>query len=149
LKTNNEDKLHIITYTTNFTSLIGGTTIHSLLGLSIGKNIIINKSKTIINSWSNIQFTIVDEISMVGCTMLVTMHLKLQKLKSSILPFEIFNIMFMGNFLQFPPIIDTPLFSINIQPIFTFTNSMQKKIVGKCIWENYIHPNSIKLTQQM
>jgi hypothetical protein len=48
---------------------------------------------------------IVDEISMVGCTMLATMHLKLQKLKSSILPFGGLNIMFMGDFLQFPPII--------------------------------------------
>jgi hypothetical protein len=45
LKTNNKDKLHITTYTANVASLIGGTTIHSLLGLSIDKNIIINKSK--------------------------------------------------------------------------------------------------------
>jgi hypothetical protein len=41
--------------------LIGGTTIHSLFGLSIDKNTIINKSKTILNSWSNIQFMIIDE----------------------------------------------------------------------------------------
>jgi hypothetical protein len=122
LKTNNKDKLHIITYTTNVVLLIGGTTIHSLLGLSMDKNIIINKSKTMPNSWSNIQFMIVDEISMVGYAMLNTMHLKLQKLKSNILPFGGLNIMFMGDFLQFPPIIDTPLFSTNIQPTFTFTN---------------------------
>ncbi len=122
MKTNNKDKLHIITYTTNVVLLIGGTTIHSLLGLSMDKNIIINKSKTMPNSWSNIQFMIVDEISMVGYAMLNTMHLKLQKLKSNILPFGGLNIMFMGDFLQFPPIIDTPLFSTNIQPTFTFTN---------------------------
>jgi hypothetical protein len=67
---------------------------------------------------------IVDEISMVGCMMLATMHLKLQKLKSSILRFGGFNIMFMGDFLQFPFIIDTPLFSTNIQPTFIFTNLM-------------------------
>ncbi len=64
---------------------------------------------------------------MVSCTMLATMDLKLQKLKSSILPFGGFNIMFIGDFLQFPPITNTPLFSTNIQPTFTFTNSMQKK----------------------
>jgi hypothetical protein len=119
LKTNNKDKLHITTYTTNVVSLIGGTIVHSLLGLSIDKNIIINKSKTIIDSWFNIQF---DEISMVGYVMFNTMHLKLQKLKSSILPFGGLNTVFMGDFLQFPPIIDTPLFSTNIQPTFTFTN---------------------------
>jgi hypothetical protein len=70
LKTN-KDKLHITIYITNDILLIGETTIHSLLGLSISKNTIINKSKTIPNSWFNIQFMIVDEISMVGCTMLV------------------------------------------------------------------------------
>jgi hypothetical protein len=40
LKTKNEDKLHITTYTTNVVLLIGGITIHSLLGLSIDKNTI-------------------------------------------------------------------------------------------------------------
>ncbi len=127
MKTNNEDKLRIITYIANVVLLIGGTTIHSLLAFSIDKNTIINKSKKIRDSWSNIQFVIVKEISMVGCTMFATMHLKLQKLKSSILPFGGFNIMFMGDFLQFPPIINTSLFSIYIQPTFTFTNSMPKK----------------------
>jgi hypothetical protein len=40
---------------------------------------------------------LVDEISMVGCMMLITMHLKLQNLKSSILPFGRFHIMLMGD----------------------------------------------------
>jgi hypothetical protein len=39
---------------------------------------------------------IIDEISMVGCMLLATMHLKLQKIKSSILPNGGLNIMFMG-----------------------------------------------------
>ncbi len=122
MKTNKKDKLRITTYTTNVILLIGGTINHSLLGLLIDKNIIINKSKTIPNSWFNIQFMIANEISMVGYMMFNTMHLKLQKLMSSILPFGGLNIMFMGIFLQFPPNIDTPLFSTNIQPTFTFTN---------------------------
>jgi hypothetical protein len=40
----------IATYTTNAILLISGTTIHSLLGLSIEKNTIRKKSKTI---WDN------------------------------------------------------------------------------------------------
>jgi hypothetical protein len=44
------------------------------------------------------------------------------KKKSNILPFGRINIMFMGDFLQFFPINDTPLYSTNIQLIFTFTN---------------------------
>ncbi len=87
MKTNNENKLPITTYIANVALLISGTTIHSLLGLSIDKNKIIKKSKTILDSWFNIQFMIVNEISMVGGMMFTTMHLNLQKLKSNILPF--------------------------------------------------------------
>jgi hypothetical protein len=45
---------------------------------------------------------------MVGCTLLATIHLKLQKLKFNMLPFGGINIKFMGDFLQFPSINDTP-----------------------------------------
>jgi hypothetical protein len=69
---------------------------------------------------------IIDEISMVDCNMLATMHLKLQKLKSNILPFGWINIMFMGDFLQFPPITNTLLYSKNVQPIFALTKMTQK-----------------------
>jgi hypothetical protein len=69
---------------------------------------------------------IINEISMVDCNMFVTMHLKLQKLKSNILPFGEINIMFMGDFLEFPPITNTLLYSKNVQPIFAFTKMTQK-----------------------
>jgi hypothetical protein len=101
--------------------------IHSLLGLSIDKHTIISKYNSIINIWPNIQLIIIDKISMVGCALLATIHLKLQKLKSNILPFGGINIMFMGDFLQFPPINDTPLYSTNIQSIFAFTILTQKR----------------------
>jgi hypothetical protein len=58
---------------------------------------------------------------MVGCTLLATIQLKLQKVESQILPFGGINILFMADFLQFPPINDTPLYSKNIQLTFTFT----------------------------
>jgi len=66
---------------------------------------------------------------MVGCILLATIHLKLQKLKSNILPFGGFNIMFMGEFLQFPPINDTPLYSTNMQLIFSITKLTQEKVI--------------------
>jgi hypothetical protein len=47
--------------------------------------------------------------------------LKLRKMKSNILPLGGINIIFMGDFLQFFPINDTPSYSTNLQPIFTFT----------------------------
>jgi hypothetical protein len=149
LRTGKQQKLRVIAYTANATSLINGTMINSLLGLSISKHTTISKPNSIINIWPNIQFIIINEISMVGCTLLVTIHLKLQKLKSNILPFGGINIMFMTDILQFPPIIDTPLYSSNMQSIFTFTKLTWKKVIGKSLWENYIGPNSIILTKQM
>ncbi len=82
---------------------------------------------------------------MVTCNMFVTMQLKLQKLKSNILPFGEINIMFMEDFLQFPPITNTSLYSKNVQPTFAFTKMTQKKIIRKNVWENYIHLNNIIL----
>jgi hypothetical protein len=37
----------------------------------------------------------------------------------------------MGDFLQFPLMNDTPLYSTNIQLIFAFTKLTVKKIIGK------------------
>ncbi len=68
---------------------------------------------------------------MVGCNMIVTIHLKLQKLKSNILPFGGMNIMFMGDFLRFPPINDTPLYLTNIQTNLCIHKTNLEKIIGR------------------
>jgi hypothetical protein len=75
---------------------------------------------------------------MVGCTMLIEIHLKLQTLKSSPLqPFGGLNNMFLGDFMQFPPISDTPFYTSNIKPPLTFTKQTnKKKIIEKSLWEN-------------
>jgi hypothetical protein len=116
---------------------------HYLLGLSINKHDIVSKPNLVTNIWSTIEFIIVDEISIIVCNMLATMHLKLQKIKSNILPF---GGVFLGDYLQFPPITNTPLYSNNIQPTFAFTKLTQKTIISKSLWENYICPNNIILT---
>jgi hypothetical protein len=92
IKTNNEQKLHIVAYTTNC-SIVNGTIIHFILGLSINKHAIISKSNLVTNIWPTIEFIIVDEISMVGYDMLIPMPLKLQKKRSNILPFSGVNIL--------------------------------------------------------
>jgi hypothetical protein len=79
MKTKNEQKLCIVAYNANAALLVVGTTIHSLLGLSVDKHAIVSKSNSIINVWPTIDFMIIDEISMVNCNMLDRMHLKLQK----------------------------------------------------------------------
>jgi hypothetical protein len=90
--------------------------------------------------WSKFHYLIIDEVSMVGYTMLTKIRLKLQKFKSSPLqPFGGLNFMFLGVFMQFPPISDTPLYTSNIKHPLTFTKQTQKeKIIGKNLWENYV-----------
>ncbi len=76
------------------------------------------------------------------------MHIKLYRFKCNILPFGRINIMFMGIFLQFPLINDTPLYSKHIQLTFSFIKSTQKKVIGN-LWENYIQPNNVIFMEQM
>jgi len=97
IKTNNERKLHIVTYIANC-NIVNETTIHFILGLSINKHAIISKPNLVTNIWPTIEFIIVDEISMVGYDILTTMNLKLQKKRSNILPFSGVNILFMRIF---------------------------------------------------
>ncbi len=82
-------------------------TIHFLLGLSTNKYATVSLKNSIIDIWPIIEFIIIDEISMVDCNMFIIMHLKLQKFKTIILPFGGVNMMFMGGFLQFPPMTNT------------------------------------------
>ncbi len=56
--------------------------------------------------------------------------------------------MFLGCFVQFPPISDVPLYTINIKPISSFTKQTQKKNMGKSLWENYMTPIKSLLTQK-
>jgi hypothetical protein len=70
------------------------------------------KIKNTKGDWPNIDYIIFDEISMIGCTMLANIHLKLQNLKSETQrPFGNINIMFLGDFIQFPHVTDSPLYT--------------------------------------
>jgi hypothetical protein len=78
------------------------------------------------------------------------LNLKLQKLKSVLQePFGNINTMLLGDFIQFPPVSDTPLYTPNIKPLFAYTKRTQKQVIGKSLWENYVMPNKIILTEQM
>ncbi len=61
----------------------------------------------------------VQEFFTVGCTMLPKIYLKLQNLKSSLRqPFDRLNILFQRDFVQFPLVRSTLLYTINIKPVF-------------------------------
>jgi len=111
--------------------LINSSTNFSLIGFPIDKSINPHKIKPSYIHWTNIKHLIIDEVSMVGCNMLVDIHFKLQTLKENIHPFGGLIIIFMVGFLQFAQFNDYPLCFNNIQLVFSFTKQTPKKVIGK------------------
>ena len=102
-KLNQQGKLKITAFTARLASLlIDGSPIHLLIGLLIDQNMDSKSIKNISSNWPNIGYLIFDEISMIGCTMLANMHLKLQKLKfEPQKPFGNLDIVFLGDLFNF------------------------------------------------
>jgi hypothetical protein len=50
--------------------------------------------------------------------------------------------MFLEDFIQFPLVIDSPLYTQSIKPVFSYTKRTQKQVIGKSIWENFVMPNN-------
>jgi len=75
--------------------------------------------------------------------------LKLQTLKTNIFPFGCLNIMFMGFFLQFPPINDCPLYFVNVTTNILVHITYPKKMIKKSLWDKYVSPHTMILIKQM
>jgi hypothetical protein len=87
--------LYIDAYITSATMLINGSTIHSIIGFLV--NNLMNPNVY--------DYLFMYEVSMVGCNMVVVIHLKLKNVKSQHFFLHRFKY-FMGNFMQFPLIND-------------------------------------------
>jgi PIF1-like helicase len=109
----NRSKELIVTATTGTTAFnIGGTTLHSALGLAIEKG---DKHRPMSwakkREWATRRYIIIDEVSMLDCKLIIKFHNKLCSAKSSKqhVKFGGFNILFLGDFncLAFPSPIST------------------------------------------
>jgi hypothetical protein len=94
---------------------IGGLTCHSVFRLPIQKFTVgefSNLSGKILQNmrekWKNINWVIIDEISMVAYSQFRQIHLRLQQFKESELPFGGVNIILMGDLLQLKPFKNQP-----------------------------------------
>ena len=87
---------------------INGTTLHSAVGIRVEKNDRGGNSKvaaTHKTKWADRQYLIIDEVSMMDCSVISRLHTKLGLLKSR--PSDLFggvNMIFLGDFLQFPAV---------------------------------------------
>lgn len=97
---------------------INGLTIQSMLHemrnrSSTNTNLSQTDITAIETEWRNIDYCLIDEISMVGCHMLARFHKITTTAKHTqpTIPFGGINMIFLGDFVQYPPVLDRPLFS--------------------------------------
>jgi len=110
---------------------IDGLTIQSML--HEGRNKTFNNCtltqtdiSAIETEWRNIDYCLIDEISMVGCYMLVRLHriTTIGKHTEPTIPFGGINMILLGDFLQYPPVLDRPLYSNILSQTDTLTNTL-------------------------
>ncbi|CAG8602697.1 2590_t:CDS:2 [Cetraspora pellucida] len=102
-------------------AIISGYTIHSTCGFDFEdycKNDATATGDTLRKLqefWKNIEYVIIDEISMIGKSLLARFHtfLKVAKATDTSAPFAGLNILFSGDFMQLPPVIDPALYVPN------------------------------------
>ena len=94
-------------YTGTAAKQIGGSTTATLFGFAS------TKISTLENRFANVDTIIIDEVSMIGCRQLNKISKCLTKAKHANpdLPFGGVDIIFFGDFIQFPPIGDFSLYS--------------------------------------
>ena len=97
---------------------IDGLTIHSILGESRKSS---KKKQTrtfrpgdtkLENEWRHVKYLIIDEMSMVGLSLLARLNriVKTAKHINSEIPFGGVNVIFFGDYLQYSPVLDRPLY---------------------------------------
>lgn len=98
-----------ITSTTGTSAiLIGGTTLHSFLGIGLGKDSVenlylkIKKKSFMFKRWCQLDTLIIDEISMLSPKLFDKLELLARKLRYSELPFGGIQLVLTGDFCQLP-----------------------------------------------
>ena len=124
---------------------IGGCTITSLAGTS---NCSISNLE---KKWAGVQTIILDEVSMVGCVLLAKLSGNATRATHGdpSVPFGGIDIIYFGDFIQFPPVFDTPLYwTYNKENLRSSTRESEiKKQLGRSIWKQVTH--IILLDEQM
>jgi hypothetical protein len=103
-------------------SNISGYTLHSLCSFKFNSEDNDNAKyyptqgkakKNLQDRWANIEYVILDEVSMIGQNLLTQFHARVKEAKScqdDTIPFAGLNIIFAGDFMQLPPVLDSPLY---------------------------------------
>ena len=134
-------KLAVLAPTGTAASLIGGQTYHSFLRFSRnddqrndGKRIASDERERYMQRIREVQFIIIDEVSMIGCQDLFKISSRLASVRGAAdEPFGGVHIMFSGDFGQLPPVQSTRLYTI-LKDIRS-NSSDQVRAIGRSLWE--------------
>ena len=139
--------LRLCAYTGTAAKLIGGSTISSIAMI---RNANIAKLEKI---WGCVNTVLLDEVSMTGCRLLTKLsrNITIAKHESHDIPFGGVDMIFFGDFSQYPPVLDTPLYSNYSSTYTTIKASTSQsdvlREVGRSLWKQLTHV--ALLTQQM
>ena len=137
-------RLRLASFTGIASKNINGTTLHTALALNQHrkKNMSGNaKTRTdLITMWAGVDYLFIDEVSMIGCILLLQIHRALVDAKGCTEPFGGISIIFAGDFTQLPPVGQTKLFS-------RVKSSKEPTIFGQLLWRSIT--TVVMLTEQM
>lgn len=128
--------------------LIKGQTLHSFLGIGLGmdssNDIIINMRAKAKKTWVDLQFLIIDEVSMLNPELLDKLNIIAQSLKANDKPFGGIQLLFSGDLYQLPCVKAKTFFTSTVTfkscnfNIIVFTEIMrQKDVVFKTLLNKF------------
>ena len=126
-------RLRLAAYTGVAARNILGMTLHSALCLNKQNKRSAKAKADLIAMWRKIDYLIIDEVSMIGCQLMLQIHEALCEAKENSNLFSGINIIFVGDFAQLPPIGDTKLYS-HLKNERVRTIRGQKNVFGKLLW---------------
>ena len=102
-----QPKMMIMAFTGIAASQIGGSTVHSALGLKFGSEYLPmgdEQKSRLRKMYQHLKVVIIDELSMISSDNLYAIHKRLQEIKGNEDPFGDVAIVIFGDLLQLPPV---------------------------------------------
>jgi len=126
-------------------NIIGGQTLHSYLGIRLGKGSVgklynmISNSKKYLNRWKKLEVLLIDEISMLSIELFEKLEILSRKLRKNDKVFGGIQLVFAGDFLQLRPV---------KQNDFCFESPYWKKCIEHTIYlKKIIRQSDVKFAQ--
>lgn len=132
---NQNRRFRLSSYTGVAAQNISGMTLHAALCLNqrTKKGLSGKTRRDLIAMWEGVDYLFIDEVSMIGCRLLLRISEALSDAKQNPSPFGGINVIFAGDFAQLPPVGESRLFS-HINPHDAKGIQGQQNIYGKLLW---------------